>query len=84
MAASFTSTSLSVETKSQAAEMDSDEFMYKEFLSFLKEEKQKVGKGKKSTGVEKGKGYVRLKTNLGDLNLELFCDQVNCSLIFAL
>ena len=25
----------------------------------------------------KAKGYVTLKTNLGDLNFEIFCDQVN-------
>ncbi|KAL7754065.1 cyclophilin peptidyl-prolyl cis-trans isomerase Cyp8 [Sorochytrium milnesiophthora] len=76
MAASFTSTSLSVNTQAKLVAMDDNDFMYREFAKELKEMRQKIGRGvKKATGAEKGKGYVRLRTNLGDINLELYCEQ---------
>ncbi|XP_076030911.1 RING-type E3 ubiquitin-protein ligase PPIL2 [Oratosquilla oratoria] len=56
VAASFTSTSVDVETQHEAAVLDDAVVRY-----------QRVKK----------KGYVSLKTNLGSLNLELYCDTVS-------
>lgn len=53
VSASFTSTSVDVETKHEAAVLEDDVVRY-----------QRVKK----------KGYVSLKTNLGVLNLEIYCD----------
>eukprot|EP00118_Oscarella_pearsei_P012449 m.91995 g.91995 ORF g.91995 m.91995 type:complete len:471 (+) comp36711_c1_seq14:136-1548(+) len=58
VAHSFTSTSMAVVTKHEAAVVDVDSLRYDVVLR------------------RKKKGYVRLKTNLGDLNLELHCDHV--------
>ncbi|XP_047481206.1 RING-type E3 ubiquitin-protein ligase PPIL2-like [Penaeus chinensis] len=55
VAASFTSTSVDVETKQVAAVLEDDVVRY-----------QRVKK----------RGYVSLKTNLGTLNLEVYCDTV--------
>ena len=54
-AASLTSTSFNVATKSDRALIDEEEYMYDQI---------------------KDKGYVRLVTNFGKLNLELHCDRV--------
>ncbi|XP_071534720.1 RING-type E3 ubiquitin-protein ligase PPIL2 [Panulirus ornatus] len=56
VAASFTSTSVDVETKHEAAVLEDDDVRY-----------QRVKK----------KGYISLKTNLGTLNLEVYCDSVS-------
>lgn len=55
VAASFTSTAMSVEVNHEAAIIDEDLVKYDRV---------------------KKKGYVRLTTNMGPLNLELYCDQV--------
>ncbi|KAK7074623.1 RING-type E3 ubiquitin-protein ligase ppil2 [Halocaridina rubra] len=56
VAASFTSTSVDVETKHEPAVLEDDVVRY-----------QRVKK----------KGYVSLKTNMGTLNLEIYCDNVS-------
>lgn len=55
-AASLTSTSAPVFTKTERALYDEDELMFEAI---------------------KEKAYVKLKTNFGDLNVELFCDKVS-------
>lgn len=56
-AASLTSTSSDLATKSERALIDEEEWMFERILP-----------GEK--------GYVAMKTNLGTLNIELFCDKV--------
>ncbi|PWN52921.1 hypothetical protein IE53DRAFT_384635 [Violaceomyces palustris] len=60
-AASFTSSGLTPRTKSEKVLIDEEEYMF-----------EQVSKGK---GKEKEKGYVRISTNFGPLNLELHCDK---------
>ncbi|KAL7409476.1 hypothetical protein BDY24DRAFT_345205 [Mrakia frigida] len=63
-AASFTSTAENLETKSERALIDEEEFMFDEMTAPTKE-KDKVKK----------KAFLRINTNMGSLNYELHCDK---------
>lgn len=69
MAASFTSSGLTVQTKSERQLVNEDEYMF---------ERVAAGEGlSKSKAVSKGKtkAFVRMETNFGPLNLELHVDK---------
>ncbi|KAJ1505023.1 hypothetical protein HMI54_015823 [Coelomomyces lativittatus] len=65
--ASFTSTSRVPQTKTHVIELNDDKFMYQAFT----EDHMKLKKQNRNYSA--GQGYVKIKTNLGDLNVELFC-----------
>lgn len=71
-AASFTSTALTPRTKIETELIDEEDIMFDEIRKPLK-----GGQGASGAGSSGGpqKGYVRLTTNFGPLNLELHCDK---------
>jgi peptidyl-prolyl cis-trans isomerase-like protein 2 len=80
MAASFTSTSLEVRTKTEVVDLSTQDSMYKRFCTEMMELRKKPSKGK----VDMGHGYVQLKTNIGNLNLELNCVSVSMLNLYSL
>ncbi|KAI8814927.1 peptidyl-prolyl cis-trans isomerase-like 2 [Cladochytrium replicatum] len=76
--ASFTSTSLTPQSVNKAAMLTEEEYVLENFPSWKGPEAEEMrGKdGKKNKRPVKdygGKGYARISTNLGDINIELFC-----------
>ncbi|ORZ39374.1 cyclophilin-like domain-containing protein [Catenaria anguillulae PL171] len=79
-AASFTSTSMPVHTSTETEAVDALDAMYEDFCAAMMAAKKELGQAKGKGAVkeakkkvDKGFGYVRIKTNLGDLNIELWC-----------
>ncbi|KAI9217469.1 hypothetical protein BC828DRAFT_408477 [Blastocladiella britannica] len=79
-AASFTSTSMTVQTAAEATVVADDDFMYEQFCEEMMEARKAQGRAKDKAALKEAKkavalgvGYVKLKTSLGDLNIELSC-----------